>query len=114
MNDNFTVKIFAPPITDLRCDPCAVAVDMIIKDQEGFYLVEARPPQSIADHQNKLSGWNPDLFFDAENEEKYVTGISGPLPDDHYMVRGGLACELRKSLLKFKSQIQTQVFEPEL
>ena len=113
MNDNLYVKIFLPPLTDLRHDPNSGAQNIIIKDAKGFFIMNARPPQSIADHQNKLRGCSREIFCDDDNEAKHVRGIYAPLPEDQHIVRGKLEAELRTALVEFKGQIPRQTIDPE-
>ncbi|MEQ8694296.1 MAG: hypothetical protein RIC85_03090 [Gammaproteobacteria bacterium] len=73
-----------PPVFDIRKDPASVADWHVEHDaNEGeSYVIETRPPKSLAAHQTKLAGYDPVKhpyrFFDADFKAKLVEGIARP------------------------------------
>ena len=68
-------------IHDLRRDPNSTAESHVERSAEGTLIVDSRPPQSVAEHQQALKGYDPVKFFDEENAAKRVEGVNAPAPD---------------------------------
>ena len=80
---NPPVTIDGETITDLRKDPAGLAHAHIERGAvDGDYVTESNPPQSVADEQMNLNGYQPLKFFDDENTAKRVEGVRRPTGPD--------------------------------
>lgn len=61
---------------DFRKDPSSTAHSHVRQEVDGHAIVNSHPPASVAQHQSDLAGYDPSKFFDHENAEKHVQGIS--------------------------------------
>ena len=66
----------AEGVKDFRAEPESTAHGHVVQDVDGVSIVDSSPPESIAQMQRDVNGYDPQKFFDPENAVKNVEGVS--------------------------------------
>lgn len=62
--------------TDFRKDSSSTAHSHVRQEVDGISIVDSHPPNSVAQYQRDSAGYDPAKFFDPNNAEKHVQGVS--------------------------------------
>lgn len=76
MSEKDTPPKEASDIRDMRDDKSSNAHVHVEQQIDGIVVKNSSPPRSIASHQEDLNGYDPFKYFDEENAEKRVEGVS--------------------------------------